>query len=225
MQIHGRAKLGPAGRLALYEAIESGMTFRQAAACLNVSPATAHRWWRRYEVASLAKRHSLSWAADRSSRPHRSPRLLDQAAQERICEARRRTGWGPCLIAGETGSRTQRSGRCCIVMVSHAGRQPLEMLSTDTSGRAGVICCTWTQPATPASSGPGIASPAIARSAAATEWLTGPELVTTSRTRSSMTIRAWPTSSRTATSEHRPSQTSSPEPLRGSRQKASLPSG
>ena len=103
MQIHGRAKLGPAGRLALCEAIESGLTFRQAAACLNVSPATAHRWWRRYEVASLAKRHSLSWAADRSSRPHRSPRLLDQATQERICEARRRTGWGPRLIAGETG--------------------------------------------------------------------------------------------------------------------------
>src|ERR1035441_8686455 len=79
------------------------MTFRQAAACLNVSPATAHRWWRRYAVASLAERHSLAWTADRSSRPHRSPRLLDAAAQEAICEARRHTGWGPRLIAGETG--------------------------------------------------------------------------------------------------------------------------
>jgi hypothetical protein len=29
MQIHGRAKLGPAGRLALCEAIESGMTFSE----------------------------------------------------------------------------------------------------------------------------------------------------------------------------------------------------
>jgi transposase InsO family protein len=48
MQIHGRAKLGPAGRLALCEAIEGGMTFRQAAAGMGVSPATAHRWWRRY---------------------------------------------------------------------------------------------------------------------------------------------------------------------------------
>ena len=103
MQIHGRAKLGPAGRLALCEAVESGMTFRQAAALLNVSPATAHRWWHRYRVASAQKRHSLVWAADRSSRPHCSPRLLDAASQERICEARRRTGWGPRLIAGETG--------------------------------------------------------------------------------------------------------------------------
>ena len=35
MQIHGRAKLGPAGRLVLCQAIEGGMTFRQAAACLK----------------------------------------------------------------------------------------------------------------------------------------------------------------------------------------------
>src|SRR5271155_3548276 len=103
MQIHGGAKLGPAGRLALCQAIEGGMTFRQAAACLNVSPATAHRWWRRYAQASLAERDSLAWAADRSSRPHRSPRLLDAGEQEQICEVRRHTGWGPRLVAGRTG--------------------------------------------------------------------------------------------------------------------------
>ena len=103
MQIHGRAKLGPAGRLALCEAIEGGATFRAAAAALSVSPATAHRWWCRYQDASLAERHSLAWAADRSSRPRRSPRLLDLGAQDRICEARQRTGWGPRLVAGATG--------------------------------------------------------------------------------------------------------------------------
>ena len=103
MQIHGRAKLGPAGRLALCEAIERGMTFRQAAALMSVSPATAHRWWHRYRAASLAERHSLAWAADRCSRPHRSPRLLRDGEQERICEARRHTGWGPRLIAGVVG--------------------------------------------------------------------------------------------------------------------------
>ena len=103
MQIHGRAKLGPAGRLALCQAIEDGLTFRQAAACLNVSPATAHRWWHRYADASLAERHSLAWAADRSSRPHRSPRLLNAGEQGQICEVRRHTGWGPRLVAGRTG--------------------------------------------------------------------------------------------------------------------------
>jgi transposase len=103
MQIHGRAKLGPGGRLALCEAINGGMTFRQAAAAMSVSPATAHRWWHRYACASPLERQSLAWAADRSSRPVRSPRLLDAGAQERICEARRRTGWGPRLLAGITG--------------------------------------------------------------------------------------------------------------------------
>ena len=103
MQIHGRAKLGPAGRLALCKAVEGGMTFRQAGSLFSVSPATAHRWWHRYADASRTQRQSLVWARDRSSRPHRSPGLLDQAAQERICLARQRTGWGPRLVAGETG--------------------------------------------------------------------------------------------------------------------------
>jgi transposase InsO family protein len=89
--------------LALCELIESGMTLRAAAAGLSVSPATAHRWWHRYSVASVQERRSLVWARDRSSRPRRSPRLLDGPAQERICEARRHTGWGPRLVAGATG--------------------------------------------------------------------------------------------------------------------------
>lgn len=46
MKVHANAALGPAGRLALCDAIESGMTLR-AAAALNVAPATAHRWWHR----------------------------------------------------------------------------------------------------------------------------------------------------------------------------------
>jgi transposase len=89
--------------LALCEAIDGGMTFRQAAARLSVSPATAHRWWLRYQATAPTERHLLTWAADRPSRPHRSPRLLSAAAQERICQARRHTGWGPRLVAGAVG--------------------------------------------------------------------------------------------------------------------------
>jgi transposase InsO family protein len=103
MQIHGRAKLGPAGRLALTQAVIDGMTLKQAAACFNVSPATAHRWWHRRRAASVEELRSGVWLVDRSSRPHRSPRLLEAPAQERICEARRHTGWGPRLLAGTTG--------------------------------------------------------------------------------------------------------------------------
>ena len=52
MKVHANAALGPAGRIALVEAIESGMTLRAAAAALNVAPATAHRWWHRRQKAN-----------------------------------------------------------------------------------------------------------------------------------------------------------------------------
>jgi transposase InsO family protein len=64
---------------------------------------TACKWWRRWSQASLEQRRSLVCLEDLPSRPHRCPRLLPLSEQERICAARRRSGWGPRLIAGETG--------------------------------------------------------------------------------------------------------------------------
>ena len=89
MKVHGNAALGPAGRLALVQAIESGMTLRAAAAALNVAPATAHRWWHRWREASAAERRSGHRLRDRSSRPHRQPRQLTAAEEEPILRARR----------------------------------------------------------------------------------------------------------------------------------------
>jgi transposase InsO family protein len=103
MDVHANAKLGPAGRFALSEAIASGMSQKAAAAAFCVSPATAHRWWHRRLGASEQELVSGAWLLDRSSRPRRSPRSLDPVVQERICECRRRTGWGPRLVAGATG--------------------------------------------------------------------------------------------------------------------------
>jgi transposase len=103
MQTHARAKLGPAGRFALTEAIAKGMSQKAAAAAFCVAPATAHRWWHRRLAASEQELRSGSWLFDRSSRPRRSPRLLNTELQERICECRRHTGWGPQLVAGATG--------------------------------------------------------------------------------------------------------------------------
>jgi transposase InsO family protein len=100
---HHRAALGPAGRVALVELVSRGASFRQAAACLNVAPATAHRWWWRWREASPAERGSGRWAFDRSSRPHRSPRRTPAAEEQRICEARRRTNLGPGRLAGLVG--------------------------------------------------------------------------------------------------------------------------
>jgi transposase len=103
MQLHRNAKLGLRGRRELVLAIESGMSLKAAAAAFSVSPATAHRWWHRWRAADERERRSLSCLEDRSSRPRRSPRMLCARDQARICAARRRTGWGPRLIAGETG--------------------------------------------------------------------------------------------------------------------------
>jgi transposase InsO family protein len=104
MENHPRAKLGPAGRLARTDAIANGMTQKAAAAAFCVAPATAHRWWHRRLSASPEEAASGVWLFDRSSRPRSSPRLLDAGVQECICECRQRTGWGPRLVAGATGS-------------------------------------------------------------------------------------------------------------------------
>ena len=51
----GRWKLGLAGRLEPVRFIESGSTLRAAAVALGVAPATAHRWWHRWEQATDAE--------------------------------------------------------------------------------------------------------------------------------------------------------------------------
>jgi hypothetical protein len=57
------------------------MSQKAAAAAFCVSPATAHRWWHRRRSATLEELRSGAWLHDRSSRPHRSPRLLDRLAR------------------------------------------------------------------------------------------------------------------------------------------------
>jgi transposase InsO family protein len=79
------------------------MSERQAAACLSTSNCTAHRWKRRWLQATREQRASGVWALDRSSRPHRSPRRTSPELERAVCRARERTGWGPRLIAGQTG--------------------------------------------------------------------------------------------------------------------------
>ena len=80
MKVHANAKLGPAGRVRLVEMVEGG--------------ATAHRWWHRSRAGTAG------WAADRSSRPRRSPRQLTAVEEEPILRARRETNLGPGRLAG-----------------------------------------------------------------------------------------------------------------------------
>jgi transposase InsO family protein len=100
MKVHANAALGPAGRLALVRAIESGMTQKAAAAAFCVAPATAHRWWHRWLDAGEDARRSGAWMLDRSSRPLRQPRRLSAVEEEPILRARRETGLGPGRLAG-----------------------------------------------------------------------------------------------------------------------------
>jgi transposase InsO family protein len=118
MLLHRNAKLGLAGRYALVIAIEQGCSIREAAGRHGVSPATACTWSRRWRAASAEERKTLSCLFDRSSRPHRSPRMLPAEEQARICEERRRSGHGPRVIAARLGYRhatvwkTLRRGGC-----------------------------------------------------------------------------------------------------------------
>lgn len=101
---HHRAKLGPAGRAQLVSVIDAGASFRAAAAAMNVAPATAHRWWCRWQQASEPERCSGAWSHDRSSRPLRCPTRTSVEQEQRICEARQRTNLGPGRLAGLVGS-------------------------------------------------------------------------------------------------------------------------
>ena len=103
MGLHRNARLGLAGRRALVADVEAGLSCRAAARRRGVSPTTACKWWQRWSQATPQERQTLSCLEDRSSRPHRSPRRLPATEQRRICAARRRSGWGPRLLAGETG--------------------------------------------------------------------------------------------------------------------------
>jgi len=103
MSFHRNAKLGLAGRYALVCAIQQGMTLKAAAAAFSVSPATAHRWWHRWLEAGDEARTTLACLFDRPSRPHCSPRQLAPELADAICSCRRKTGWGPRLVAGAMG--------------------------------------------------------------------------------------------------------------------------
>jgi transposase InsO family protein len=101
---HRNAPLTPNGRRRLVALVEEeGLTFEAAAAASNVAKSTAHTWVWRWREAGEEQRQDLSCLEDRSSRPHTSPQMLSEQGHERCCEVRKRTGWGPRLVASEVG--------------------------------------------------------------------------------------------------------------------------
>jgi transposase InsO family protein len=92
--------------------LNEGMTRRQAAAWRRVSPATVQYWIDHYRNASDEERRSGSWACDRPSTPKHQPRLSSPELHEHVCQERRRTGWGPRLIASELQIPHATVSRC-----------------------------------------------------------------------------------------------------------------
>jgi transposase len=92
--------------------LEQGLTRRQAAAWRRVSVSTVQYWFERYSAADDNQRVSGAWAQDRPSTPHHQPTRMDEATHDRVCEERRRTGWGPRLIASHLGMSHATVSRC-----------------------------------------------------------------------------------------------------------------
>jgi transposase InsO family protein len=91
---HGNAPLTETGRLRLARCVvEDGWPLRRAAERFQVSPTTAQRWAGRYRELGEAG------MADRSSRPHHSPRRTPTRTERRIIKVRVLRRWGPARIA------------------------------------------------------------------------------------------------------------------------------
>ena len=101
----GRCKLGLAGRLQLVRLIEGGCSLRAAARESAVSPATAHRWWHRWQAATDAERADRSCLRARAPVPASCPWRLSAEVEQRILDARERTNYGPARLAGLVGRR------------------------------------------------------------------------------------------------------------------------
>jgi len=92
--------------------LEEGMTRRQAAAWRRVSVSTVQYWVDRRRAANAQQIASGRWADDRPSTPRHQPRLTSPADHDRVCAERRRTGWGPRLIAAGVSMPHATVSRC-----------------------------------------------------------------------------------------------------------------
>ena len=103
---HANAPLTELGRLRLARCIvEDGWPLRRAADRFQVSVTTAARWAGRY------REHGQAGMADRSSRPHRSPRRTKPRLVKRIVHLRTHRGWGPARIAPRLGMASSTVGK------------------------------------------------------------------------------------------------------------------
>lgn len=92
MNSHKNARLAFAGRVCLVERVLGDQwTVGSAAAAFGISPQSVRKWLRRYRADGRAG------LADRTSRPHRSPRRLSARLEHRIARLRAHRKSGPAI--------------------------------------------------------------------------------------------------------------------------------
>ncbi len=109
---HRTARLNVYGRqLLVTRVLRLGWSVPVAAEAMGVSRATGYKWLRRYRAEGVAG------LADRSSRPHRSPRRTPEARTDEVLLARTTLRWGPDrlgpllgLPASTVGAILRRAG-------------------------------------------------------------------------------------------------------------------
>jgi transposase InsO family protein len=94
---HGNARTTVHGRLLIVERWQNGWKKAHIAAAMGISRKCVRTWISRYQTEGEAG------LADRSSRPHTSPRRTAVEVEERIVELRRRERRGPAWLGAELG--------------------------------------------------------------------------------------------------------------------------
>ena len=103
---HANAALTPKARLKLARlVVEDGWPITRAAERFQVSWPTAKRWARRYQL------EGETGMVDRSSRPHRMPRLTPQPVVRAIVHLRWKQRLGPLEIAARVPVAASTVGR------------------------------------------------------------------------------------------------------------------
>ena len=211
---HPNARLTVRGRLELVLFVDAeGHSFRQAAQPSDAACSTAFEWVARWRAASVHERRGLACLCDRSSRPHRSPRLMPRSPRRgsslspthRLGPApdRRRARHGP--LERLEGARPPRP-LAARARRARAGAPLRVALPGRSAAHGHQALCALRAPRPRADGG---ARPHRAPTG-------GRGSATSSPTRSSMTTRAWPTSSCTTTSAPAPSPPSPRAPWPGS---------
>jgi transposase InsO family protein len=95
MKLHGSAALSQRQRRRLVALVGSGMTIAAAAQVVGCSRQTGSKWVNRHRRGE--------GLADRSSRPHRSPRRVPASVEEAVLRARAELQEGPHVIGWATG--------------------------------------------------------------------------------------------------------------------------